>query len=119
VFYPLTNRLDTPAQLARHECRRHILRWVAEAGAIAFADSGSPADGVPPSASFRKHHNIATNQSNPIDLFALLRENNDDPPVKVKVTLRCRRALPFSDAGFRTSYRSLRITSFSGCGSST
>ncbi|KAG2056613.1 hypothetical protein BDR06DRAFT_879698, partial [Suillus hirtellus] len=25
MFYSLTNKLDTPAQLAKHECRRHVL----------------------------------------------------------------------------------------------
>ncbi|KIK39154.1 hypothetical protein CY34DRAFT_14574 [Suillus luteus UH-Slu-Lm8-n1] len=81
AFYPLTSKLDTPTQLAKHEWRRRILRRVAEAGGIASSDIQSPAD-VRPSASAGIHHHIATNQSSPVDLFAFLRENDGDPAVK-------------------------------------
>jgi len=70
---------------------------VAEAGAISSSDSRPPAHRVSPSVSSRKHHDIATNQNNPVDLFAFLQEHNDDLTIKVKVALQSGHALHFSD----------------------
>ncbi|KIK33685.1 hypothetical protein CY34DRAFT_18219 [Suillus luteus UH-Slu-Lm8-n1] len=81
AFYPLTSKLDTPAQLAKHERRRRVLHRVAEAGGSASFGVQSPAD-APPPASVGIHHQIATNQSHPVNLFAFLGENADDPAIK-------------------------------------
>lgn len=81
AFYPLTSKLNTPAQLAKHERRRRVLRRVAESGGIFSSDGQSPAD-APPSVLSRKHHHIATTQSNPINLYPFLREHDGDPAVK-------------------------------------
>jgi hypothetical protein len=48
VFYLLTNKLDTPAQLAKHERRRRALRRVPEAGGISLSISQPPVDPPPP-----------------------------------------------------------------------
>jgi hypothetical protein len=90
MFYPLTSKLDTPAQLAKHERRRRVLRRVAEAGAVSSSSSSSPSSysqpqvEVPTSMPSGKHHSISTIRNNPIDIFSFLRENNGDPAVKVK-----------------------------------
>ncbi|KIK34293.1 hypothetical protein CY34DRAFT_98289, partial [Suillus luteus UH-Slu-Lm8-n1] len=82
VFYPLTNKLDTPAQLAKHERRRRVLRRVAEAGGSAPSSSNqSPAD-TPPSGLSEMHHYISHSQNNPVGIFTFLRENNGNPAVK-------------------------------------
>lgn len=87
AFYPLTNKLDTPAQLAKHERRRRVLRRVAEAGGSAPSSSNqSPAD-TPPSGLSEMHHYISHSQNNPVGIFTFLRENNGDPAVKVEVKL--------------------------------
>jgi predicted component of type VI protein secretion system len=83
AFYPLTSKLDTPAQLAKHERRRRFLRRVEEAGGTFFSGSQSRVD-APPSTLFEEHHHIATNRNNPIQLFRFLRENEGDPAVKVE-----------------------------------
>lgn len=95
AFYPLTSKLDTPAQLAKHECRRCVLRRVAEAGGVSTSDTQSPAD-ASPSVPSVKHHYIATNQSNPVNVFAFIGEHNDDPAVKVDVILQFEYNLHFS-----------------------
>ncbi|KAG2139092.1 uncharacterized protein EDB93DRAFT_1253157 [Suillus bovinus] len=82
AFYPLTSKLYTPGQLAKHECRRRVLRRIAEIGGVTSGlDSHSPTD-VPPSMSSRSHHHIVTTQSNTINLFTFLREHGGDPAVK-------------------------------------
>ncbi|KAG2757163.1 hypothetical protein P692DRAFT_201859216 [Suillus brevipes Sb2] len=98
MFYPLTSKLDTPAQLAKHERRRRVLRRVAEAGAVSSSSSSSspssysssssspssysqPQVEVPTSMPSGKHHSISTIRNNPIDIFSFLRENNGDPAV--------------------------------------
>jgi hypothetical protein len=81
--------LDTPAQLAKHERRRRVLRRVEEAGCIS-SPSGSESQADPPSSestSFEKHHLIATTKNSPIKLFTFLREHDGDPAVKVDVAL--------------------------------
>jgi hypothetical protein len=72
-----------PAQLAKHERRRHVLRRVAEVGAMQSSSSQPPAN-APPSASLETHHHIATTRNNPVDIFAILRENEGDPALKVE-----------------------------------
>lgn len=86
AFYPLTSKLDTPAQLAKHERRRRVLRRVAEAGGASVSDSHSPTSALPVSSG--KHHHIAVNQSNPVDIFAFLRHHGNDPAVKVEINLQ-------------------------------
>ncbi|KAG1789842.1 uncharacterized protein HD556DRAFT_1446632 [Suillus plorans] len=44
AFYPLTSKLETPKQLAKHERRRRVLRRVTEAGGSISSSDGSPAD---------------------------------------------------------------------------
>jgi hypothetical protein len=62
AFYPLTNKLDTPAQLAKHERRRRVLRRVAEASGVSASISQSPVDPT----SLDKHHYIACSRNNPV-----------------------------------------------------
>lgn len=83
AFYPLTSKLDTPAQLAKHERRRRVLRRVAEAGGTSPSISLSPVD----APSSGKHHHIAVSQNNTVPLFTFLREHTDDPALKVAVIL--------------------------------
>lgn len=82
AFYPLTSKLDTPAQLAKHERRRRVLRRVAEAGGISPPASHSPID----ASSSGKHHHIAPSQNHPVALFRFLREHDNDPALKVEET---------------------------------
>ncbi|KIK31437.1 hypothetical protein CY34DRAFT_19925 [Suillus luteus UH-Slu-Lm8-n1] len=82
AFYPLTNKLDTPAQLAKHERRRRVLRRVAEADGIVSSTSNRSQADAPPSVSSEMHHHIANSLNNPVNLFAFLRENDGDPAVK-------------------------------------
>ena len=81
AFYPLTNKLDTPSQLAKHERRRRVLRRVAEAGGIPSCNQ--PPVESPPSIPSGTHHWISAVQNSPVDLFPFLRENNGDPAVRV------------------------------------
>ncbi|KAG2060429.1 hypothetical protein BDR06DRAFT_849385, partial [Suillus hirtellus] len=67
-----------PAQLAKHERRRRVLRRVAEAGGISSSISQPPID----TPSSRKHHHIATSRNHPLPLFTFLREHNNDPALK-------------------------------------
>lgn len=78
AFYPLTNKLDTPAQLARHERRRRILRRVMEAG---HSCEQAPVE-LP--AGFKDHHYIPKlSRNNPLDIFSFLRAHDNDPAVAV------------------------------------
>lgn len=88
AFYPLTNKLDTPAQLAKHERRRRIFRRVAEAAGTSPSSSESPVDSPAPSV-LKDHHYIATNRNDPVSLFAFLQDNDGDPATNVNI-----RALP-------------------------
>jgi len=87
VFYPLTSKLDTPAQLAKHERRRHILCRVTEAGGISFSNNQSPAD-APPSLFSGMHHHFASHKGSPINLFQFLQEHDGDPAIKVEMILQ-------------------------------
>jgi hypothetical protein len=81
AFYPLTNKQDVPSQLAKHECWRHALRWVAEAAAcITPSINQSPVQ-----VDTGKRYHIACNRNNPVALFTFLREHDDDPALKVEV----------------------------------
>jgi hypothetical protein len=87
ALYPLTSKLDTPAQLAKHERRRRVLRRVAEAGHSLCALEQSPlilATGI----NMKDHHYIPTlSRNNPVDIFRFLRDHNNDPAVEVRVAL--------------------------------
>ncbi|KAG2751869.1 hypothetical protein P692DRAFT_201683986, partial [Suillus brevipes Sb2] len=82
AFYPLTSKLDTPAQLAKHERRRRLLRKVAETGGLSSSTIQSPSD-APPSTSSYAHHHIASNCNNPVNIFSFLRDHDGDPAIKV------------------------------------
>ncbi|KAG2055212.1 hypothetical protein BDR06DRAFT_982073 [Suillus hirtellus] len=72
AFYPLTSKVDTLAQLAKHEHR--------PAG-ISSSNQQSPADTHAPSLS-NDHHFITINGNNPVSLFTFLQEHNSDPATK-------------------------------------
>ncbi|KAG1855096.1 hypothetical protein C8R48DRAFT_776498 [Suillus tomentosus] len=78
AFYPLTSKLDTLAQLAKHERRRRALRRIAEAGGTTPCLSQSLVD-IPSSG---KHYRITTGQNHSISLFAFIREHDGDPALK-------------------------------------
>ncbi|KAG2060000.1 hypothetical protein BDR06DRAFT_967528 [Suillus hirtellus] len=80
AFYPLTSKVDTPAQLAKHEHRRRVLRRVVEAANIS-SNQQSPADSHA-SSLFQDHHFIADNRNDPVSLFTFLREHDSDPATK-------------------------------------
>jgi hypothetical protein len=85
AFYPLTNKLDTPAQLAKHERRRRVLRRVAETGQISTGKR-TPLD--LPAAGFKGHHYIPKlSQNNPLYMFSFLQVHDNDPAVAVGATL--------------------------------
>jgi hypothetical protein len=84
AFYPLTSKIDTPSQLAKHERRRRVLRRVAEVEPS--SGPGQPEANALPPVSSDHHHSIATSQNNPVNLFAFLREHDGDPAIKVEVT---------------------------------
>jgi hypothetical protein len=64
-----------------------VLRRVAEAGGIPSAVSQSPTD-ASPSMSSERHHHIANNRSNPVNIFAFVRAHEGDPAVKVELMLK-------------------------------
>lgn len=77
AFYPLTNKINTSAQLAKHEHRR-----VTEAGST----RDQPPMDLP--AGFNDHHYIPKlSRNNPLDIFRFLRDHEGDPAVAVGVTL--------------------------------
>lgn len=87
AFYPLTSKLDTPAQLAKHERRRRVLRRVAEAGRSSCALEQPPVN-LPAGINMKDHHYIPTlSRNNPIDIFHFLRDHDNDPAVAVRVAL--------------------------------
>jgi hypothetical protein len=82
AFYPLTSKLDTPAQLAKHERRRRILRRVAETGQSSTSEK-APLDS--PTAGFKDHHYIPKcSHNNPVDIFRFLQEHDNDPAVAIR-----------------------------------
>lgn len=104
MFYPLTSKLDTPAQLAKHECRRRVLRRVQEAAGISSLSNESPADSPAPLLSnLKDHHYIAASRNNPVSLFGFLREHDGDPAIKVN--FYCTLGRQFVYTALRTSFR--------------
>ncbi|KIK35492.1 hypothetical protein CY34DRAFT_16981 [Suillus luteus UH-Slu-Lm8-n1] len=78
VFYPLTSKINTPAQLAKHERRRRVLRRVAETGHSSQTGEQQPVD----SARSKDHHYISKlDYNNPLQIFRFLRDHGDDPAV--------------------------------------
>lgn len=84
AFYPLTSKIDTLSQLAKHKCRRRVLRRVAEVESL--SGPGQPEANAPPPVSSDHHYSIATSQNNLVNLFAFLREHDGDPAIKVEIT---------------------------------
>ncbi|KAG2064839.1 hypothetical protein BDR04DRAFT_1034247, partial [Suillus decipiens] len=80
AFYPSTNKLDTPAQLARHKHRCHILQQVAESGHSLCTSKQAPAN-LP--AGSKVHHYISKNYNSPLHIFTFLQYHGDDPAVVV------------------------------------
>jgi hypothetical protein len=72
AFYPLTSKIDTLEQLAKHECRRRVLRRVAEVGMSSSGNQPQADAAAHPPMSSEQHHYIATNWNNPIILFKFL-----------------------------------------------
>lgn len=86
AFYPLTSRSNTPAQLAKHERRRRVLRRVAEAGHTSYAWE-QPVD-LSAGFNLKDHHYIPTlSRNNPLDIFKFLRDHAYDPAVAVRTAL--------------------------------
>jgi hypothetical protein len=81
AFYPLTNKRDTPAQLARHEYRRRVLQRVAKGGCGSYTSQEAPVD-LP--TGLQDHHYIRKlSCNNPLDIFRFLRDHEGDPAVAV------------------------------------
>jgi hypothetical protein len=88
AFYPLTNKLDTPTQLARHERRRRLLRRIAESGQSICARKDTAIDVLPAGIDLKYHHYIPTlSRNHPLDLFRFLRQHDNDPAVAVGTSL--------------------------------
>ncbi|KAG2060731.1 hypothetical protein BDR06DRAFT_1054389 [Suillus hirtellus] len=83
AFYPLTNKLDTPAQLAKHKCRCCVLRQVAESDHSLYASKQVPVD-LP--VGFKDHHHIPKNYNNPLHIFTFLRDHGDDLAVALDIS---------------------------------
>lgn len=81
ALYPLTSKLDTQAQLAKHERRRRILRKVVETTDDSYPGQLTLLDSP---AGFKDHHYIPKLSFNhPLDIFRFLRDHDDDPAVAV------------------------------------
>jgi hypothetical protein len=85
AFYPLTNKRNTPAQLATHEHRRRVLRRTAESGQDAYTNKDAAID--LPMGSKCHHHIPVLSRNNPLDIFKFLRQHDDDPAVAVSDSL--------------------------------
>jgi len=86
AFYPLTSKIDTPAQLVKHERRRRFLRRVADIGHASQTTEQALVDSVP--AGFKDHHYIPKlSRNNPLHIFSFLRGHGDDPAVVVSAAL--------------------------------
>jgi hypothetical protein len=85
VFYPLTSKLDTLAQLARHERCCCILRRTAESGQDLYANQDAAID-LPVGLEY--HHYIPKlSCNNPLDIFKFLCQHDNDPAVAVSASL--------------------------------
>lgn len=106
AFYPLTSKRDTPAQLAKHERRRRVLRRVAETGHCSQNNEQTLVD-LP--TVIKDHHYIPKlSYNNPLYIFDFLREHDDDPATLVSANLLLVRLLPYDN--FRRLYRNSKIT---------
>ncbi|KAG2154315.1 uncharacterized protein EDB93DRAFT_1248515 [Suillus bovinus] len=77
AFYPLISKLDTPAQLAKHEGRCRVLRRVAGHN---LHSTKQPLVELP--VGLKDHHYIPTLcHNNPLDLFSFLQDHDNDPAV--------------------------------------
>jgi hypothetical protein len=85
AFYPLTNKRNTPAQLATHEHRRRVLRRTAESGQDAYINKDAAID--LPVGSKCHHYIPVLSRNNPLDIFKFLRQHDDDPAVAVRDSL--------------------------------
>jgi hypothetical protein len=87
AYYPLTSKLDTPAQLAKHEHRRRVLRRTAEAGRDSYTNIEQALGESP--AGLKDHHYIPTlSRNNSLYIFSFLRSHANDPALTVGVGLR-------------------------------
>lgn len=85
MFYLLTSKVDTPAQLAKHERRRRVLRRVAETGQCSHTNNQTS---VHLPAVIKDHHYIAKlSRNNPLHIFSFLRQHDNDPAVSVGAAL--------------------------------
>ncbi|KAG1775822.1 hypothetical protein EV702DRAFT_1199039 [Suillus placidus] len=77
------SKLDIPAELAKHERRRRVLRRVAEAGRSSCTWEQPPVN-LPAGINMKNHHYIPTlSRNNPMDIFNFLRDHDSDPAVAV------------------------------------
>jgi hypothetical protein len=83
AFYPLTSKLDTPAQLAKHEHHHCVLQQVME--------TGHSCKQVPvklPATRFKGHYYIPKlSRNNTLDIFSFLWDHDNDPAVAVSTAL--------------------------------
>lgn len=85
AFYPLTSKLDTPAQLAKHEHRRRVLRRTAEIGHNSYTNEQALVESP---TGLNDHHYIPTlNRNNSLYIFSFLRSCANDPALAVGVGL--------------------------------
>jgi hypothetical protein len=102
-FYPLTSKLNTPAQLAKHERRRRVLQRVAEAG---HTREQPPARDSP--AVLKDRYYIPKlSYNNPLYIFSFLRDHENDPAVTVSLALFL---VQVTHDFVRGSYQSSRTT---------
>jgi hypothetical protein len=84
AFYPLTSKLNTPAQLTKHKHCQRVLQRVAEAGCSSYARE--PPMDLP--TGLRDHHYIQKlSRNNPLDISSFLRDHSNDPAVAVGLPL--------------------------------
>jgi hypothetical protein len=108
AFYPLTSKLDTPVQLAKHERRRRVLRQVAETSCDSNNSEQALVD-LP--AGLKDHHYIPTlSCNNPLSMFSFLRDHPNDPALVVGSHLwSWSISLTMT---YRVSYRNSRTTCY-------
>ncbi|KAG2063582.1 hypothetical protein BDR04DRAFT_1037586, partial [Suillus decipiens] len=78
AYYPLTGKLDTPAQLAKHEHHHQVLRRTAETGRDSCTDIKQALVESP--AGLKDHHYIPTlSRNNSLYIFSFLQSHANDP----------------------------------------